>query len=71
MEDYKEDYKSERLAYSIADVSKALGLSKPMIARLIKSGNIPALRVGKRWLIPNQSLNTWLTNAASAQKVFE
>ena len=65
------DYDSERLAYSIADVSDALDVSKPMIVRLIKSGTLPAFRVGKRWLIPAQSLNAWLIKAANAQRVFE
>lgn len=66
-----ENYEAERLTYSIAEAAKALDLSKPMITRLIKSDGFPALRVGKRWLIPAQSLNAWLVNAASAQKVFE
>ena len=62
---------NNRLVYSLAEAADILGFSKPTMVKIVHMDGFPALRVGKRWLIPAQSLNAWLVNAASAQKVFE
>lgn len=67
----KRDNTGEQLVYSLAEAADILGFSKPTMVKIIHMDGFPALRVGKRWLIPAQSLNAWLVNAASAQKVFE
>ena len=47
-------------SYSIADFSKALGISVPTLVRLLKSGEIPCRRGGQRWLIAQSVLDDWL-----------
>ena len=63
--------RNDRLAVNLSEAAEVFGLSLPTMAKLVRVDGFPALRVGKRWLIPAQSLNAWLVNAASAQKVFE
>lgn len=60
-----------RLVYSLAEAAKILGFSNSTMVKIVRMDGFPALRVGKRWLIPAQSLNAWLVNAASAQRRFE
>ena len=60
-----------RLVYSLSEAAEILGFSNTTMVKIVRMDGFPALRVGKRWLIPAQSLNTWLINAASTQRRFE
>jgi excisionase family DNA binding protein len=44
-----------------ADVANELGLSKVRVYALIRSGEIPATRVGGRIRIPRQAWEVWLS----------
>ena len=46
----------ERLAFSIGEVSEALGTSRTSVWRWVHSGELPAVKVGGRLLIPAQAL---------------
>ncbi|KZD11965.1 helix-turn-helix domain-containing protein [Oceanibaculum pacificum] len=41
----------EILAYSVASAARALGVSKSLIHGLIREGDLPAIKVGRRTLI--------------------
>lgn len=46
--------KVDRVAWSISDAAKALGVSPRLITRLIAVGKIPAAKLGRRTLLdPN------------------
>lgn len=46
----------ERLTYDVADVRRATGLSRPTIYKAIERGELKAIRLGCRILIPRASL---------------
>ena len=50
----------ERLVYSVAEAGKLLGLSRGLMYKAIRTGQIPSLRVGCRILIPRVALDRLL-----------
>lgn len=50
----------ERLLLDVADVAGVLGLSRSMTYRLLRSGQLPALRVGYSWKVPTDALREWI-----------
>lgn len=46
-----------------AQVEQITGLSKNTLYALLSSGKVPGLRAGRRWLIPRESLDRWLSTA--------
>ncbi len=46
----------ERLTVSVLEASKLLGISKGLAFEAVRRGEIPALRVGRRWLVPVAAL---------------
>lgn len=49
-----------RATYTVQEVADQLGLSLGSTYALIRSGKIPALRMGGRWIIPKRRLHAWL-----------
>lgn len=45
---------------SVPEAAKILGIGIAHAYRMVNSGEIPAIRVGKRWLIPKKALDTML-----------
>lgn len=54
----------ERLAYSAKDAAAALGISASTLQRLIESGEIHAVRVTRRVLVPVAELTRFLAGGA-------
>lgn len=50
------------LALSPERVADKLGLAPGLIRRLIYEGKIPAVQVGRRWIVPVKALERWLEN---------
>lgn len=51
----------EKLTYSVEELSKSLGISKPVAYELIKREGFPAIRVSeRRIIIPVDALRSWL-----------
>lgn len=51
---------TERLALTVAEVAKALTLSRAQVYLMAARGEIPVVRVGKRVLVPVGALRQWL-----------
>lgn len=49
-----------RAVYTVREVARLLSLSLGGTYELVRSGVIPALRVGGRWIIPKQRFHAWL-----------
>jgi len=49
---------------AVADAAKALGVSRLLIYRLVREGSFPAVRLGRRILIPTAALKQRLQAAA-------
>ena len=45
---------------SIEDAAKYLGLGKTVLYSLVKEGNIPANKIGQKWLLDKHNLDAWV-----------
>lgn len=52
--------KTDRLALSVREARKLLGIGQATIYRAMNEGKIPAVKFGKRTLIPTKGLRDWL-----------
>lgn len=55
---------SNPLGYTLAKAADKASLSVNVMRKLVMNGTIPALRVGKRWVIPVKALEAWFDQAA-------
>ncbi|MEW6573479.1 MAG: helix-turn-helix domain-containing protein [Bacillota bacterium] len=49
-----------RLAYTVQEAKEVVGLSQTKIRRMVRDGALPAVRCGKRVLIPRAALEKLL-----------
>ncbi len=42
---------SGRLMYTVAEVARLLGIGRSTAYELVLSGELPAVRIGRRWLV--------------------
>ena len=49
-----------RLAYTVAQAARALGLSKSMIYDQLRANRLASVKVGKRRIITRQQIDAWL-----------
>ncbi len=56
------ELKQGKMIMTIAEVSDALGISKPLVQRLTHRDDFPSIRVGRRVLINAKKLQEWLDN---------
>lgn len=54
----------EKLTLTPAEVAVRLGIGRNAAYNLIHREDFPALRVGKRWVVPVSALERWLENQA-------
>lgn len=50
----------EPLTYSVDEVAELLGIARGKAYELVRSGDIPSVRVGRRYLVPRDRLRAWL-----------
>ena len=50
--------------YTTAEVAEKLRITPDGVAKQIKRGLLPAVRVGRRWLIPKETLDAMLEPSA-------
>ncbi|MDQ3820381.1 MAG: helix-turn-helix domain-containing protein [Acidobacteriota bacterium] len=63
-----EDITSPKVAWSVLEVSQATGLSAPFLRREIKRGTLPTKRFGRRILILDSDLKTYLNKGSEGNK---
>jgi excisionase family DNA binding protein len=58
------------LTYTVDEVAALLGIARGVAYENVRTGLIPAVRVGRRWLVPRSRFHAWLdaTNSPSAAK---
>lgn len=49
-----------RAVYTVAEVAELLDLSLGGTYNLIRMGEIPARRMGSRWVVPKERFHAWL-----------
>ncbi|AOY60105.1 MULTISPECIES: helix-turn-helix domain-containing protein [Desulfococcus] len=52
-----------REVYSPRELPGILELSKSAVYRALKTGDLDAFRVGKRWAVPKPAIREWLLDA--------
>jgi excisionase family DNA binding protein len=52
----------EKLLLRPGEVADALGIGRSIAYRLLKSGEIPSVRVGRSVRVPAETLRAWLAN---------
>lgn len=55
-----------RVAYTPSEVGDRLGLSEWSVRRLIRSGQLRATRVGRRWVVPVEAVTEFVNGSADA-----
>ena len=56
-----------KLAYSVGEAAKALGVSDDVMYELVHRADFPKIRIGRRFIIPAAQLEEWLRKEAAAE----
>jgi excisionase family DNA binding protein len=48
--------------YTVREAAVALGISAGLAYELVAAGQIPAKRLGRRWVIPRARFHAWLND---------
>lgn len=56
---------TERLVYTVDEAAGLLGVSRGVAYEQVRTGAIPARRLGKRWVVPKGQLHEWLEGGAA------
>lgn len=59
----------EKLVLTVEEAGKMLGVSRPTAYQLSRSEGFPAIRIGRRVLVPVQQLKEWI--AQQTQEAME
>lgn len=57
----------EKIAYSVEEAAQALSLGRTTVKKLIATGQLVSVRVGRRRLIPRSELETYVNGLVEAQ----
>lgn len=57
----KKELNQTAASYTMNEVSAKLGISRPFILKLIRSGKLKAQKVNSQWVFTKESLNTFVT----------
>ena len=58
---------SEKLAYSVAEAARVVGVSRPTMYGWINKPNFPCLRIDGVVRIPVRAFEDWINNQAGVQ----
>jgi len=61
--------KSPSVFESVDELAAEINLSRAKTYEGLRSGAIPSIRVGKRFIIPRQAIRRWLESCYSADSV--
>lgn len=54
----------DKKTFSAGETSLRIGISKSKTLEMLSRGEIPAIRIGRNWLVPEKALDEWLNNRA-------
>lgn len=61
----------KQIAYNLAQAAEAAGVSEPTMRQLVRLDGFPAIKVGRRWIIPAASFVAWLNEQAKSRACFD
>jgi excisionase family DNA binding protein len=53
----------ESAVYTVKEAARLLSISVSTAYALVRSGDIPAERLGRRWVVPRKRFHAWLDGA--------
>jgi excisionase family DNA binding protein len=56
-----------RMVYTVKETAQLLSLSLGTTYQLIRSGDIPAIKLGGRWVVPKRRLHEWVNNLPTTE----
>ena len=59
----------QRLAWGLSEISKTTGLSVPFLRAEVRAGRLPVRRFGRRVLVRDEDLRTYLSRGSERQTV--
>jgi excisionase family DNA binding protein len=57
---------SNRAVYTVMEVAELLSLSRGTTYTMIRAGQIPAKKIGNRWVVPKTRFHAWLDDLPEA-----
>lgn len=57
-------FKTDKLAYTLNQAAAAINVSRPTMTQLAQRKDFPAIKVGRKWLIPVHGFELWLEQQA-------
>lgn len=63
--------KPDVLAYTLDQAASAINVSRLTMLRIVRREDFPAMKVGKKWLIPVRPFELWLEKQANAPQNME
>ena len=57
----------QKLACSVEDAARTLGISRGLAYELARQGQLPTIRLGRRLLVPLEALHRMLRDVASGE----
>ena len=58
-----------KLTLNMAEAAELAGVSVPIMRQLANRKDFPAIRAGKRWVIPYDAFKRWLEDRANERAV--
>lgn len=58
---------AQRLAYSVREVASALGISNDLVRSMVQRGELQAIRLGRRVVIPAAELDRYVQQPAATR----
>ncbi len=56
----------ERLVYTVEEAGKLLGIGRSAAYEAARTGELPVIRIGRRWLVSKQALERMLSEAGKS-----
>ena len=60
--------KLEKRTYTVTEAAHLLGIGVASAYAAVKTGDIPALKVGARWVVPKSRLDALLTDSRAPRQ---
>jgi len=58
--------RQERVLLDLEEAAEVMGVERTTVYRLVRAGEIPALKIGKLWKVPKDLLLEWIHDQARA-----
>jgi excisionase family DNA binding protein len=62
--------KESKVAFNLKQASEYIGISSPTLLNIVRSGEIPSKKIGKRrWLISKEVIDDWIKGTTTRKDI--